>query len=106
VITNNIIRLVHGNQGIFIGYTDSTRVYNNLVIGNPGIDGIIDGFEQEVYNNAVINVSGAGLQISGKVKNNIVVNSGRGIEAYGNPIIVGIILQIIHNLFPTVQSFL
>ena len=86
-IRNNFIKLIHGQTGIFIGYTDSTKVYNNVIIGDPGIDGITDGFEQEILNNTSSNLSGSGFQISGKVANNIVIDSRRGIEKYGNPVI-------------------
>ncbi|HEY6906979.1 MAG TPA: hypothetical protein VI230_05890, partial [Ignavibacteriaceae bacterium] len=87
IISNNTIKLIHGQTGIFIGYTDSAKVYNNLIIGKPGIDGITDGFEQIITNNTAANLSGAGFQISGTVVNNLAINSRRGIEKSGNPIV-------------------
>ncbi len=88
IISNNTIRLVQENtKGISIGYSDSTKVFNNLIIGDGNGGGITDGFEQQIYNNVVSNVKYAAFEISGIVKNNIAINSGTGFVKYGSPII-------------------
>jgi hypothetical protein len=92
-IRNNTIKLVHGDKGIFLGDSDSSKVFNNLIIGAPGNDGLTDGNQHlEAYNNVAINLSGAGFQVgnnisTGIIKNNMAIHSGRGFEKMGNPVI-------------------
>ncbi|MCW8818322.1 MAG: right-handed parallel beta-helix repeat-containing protein, partial [Ignavibacteriaceae bacterium] len=92
IIKNNLIQFIqYGAEGIFLSTSDSTKIYNNLIIigtGQIGIDNN-DVVSCQVLNNYIfggeIN-SPQGIYVSSwdTVKNNVVTNTTRGIVA-GNP---------------------
>ncbi len=95
IITNNTIILKGPqNRGIFLGDADSGKVFNNLIIAEPGRKGIYNyGIQYlQLYNNHatgnfddqqnldyVITVGPDNM-----VKNNVVTNAKRGVKAWGN----------------------
>ena len=94
IISNNtiILKTVAESQGIFLSYSDSAKVYNNLIYAEGGRNGIVNAGVQylQLYNNymtgnfddqqnlAYVLVVGP----DNVVKNNVVTNTERGVQKF------------------------
>jgi hypothetical protein len=93
-IKNNIIILMGvGTQGMFLGTSDSGKIYNNFINAKNGHSGIENIGTQflKLYNNYVTgnfsdnnNAWAITVGPDNDVRNNVVINVLRGIEAWGN----------------------
>jgi hypothetical protein len=87
-ITNNIIRFTqYGADAIFLDYTDSAKVFNNLIIIGTGYGGINNNYTlyTKMYNNYIVGNSGAyGISAGPNdiIKNNVVTDANIGIVPY------------------------
>ena len=94
-VRNNVIILVNGATGIFLHsyFSDSAWVYNNLVYAETGIQGFenIGVPNLQLYNNYLTGNFDDQQNIRyvvrigsyNKIKNNVVTNAERGVEAWG-----------------------
>ncbi len=91
-IKNNTIILKSGSTGISLSTSNSTIIYNNLIIGDPGIEAIYNpgvqylllynnyatgNFDHPQNQNFVLSIGSDDVS-----KNNVVTNSERGVEAF------------------------
>jgi hypothetical protein len=87
VIRNNFITYTqYGIEGIFLTSSDSAFIYNNLIIVGDGLRGIYNSSVPYLrVNNNYIFRTPTGMIVGGSniVKNNVVANSVRGIQAGG-----------------------
>jgi hypothetical protein len=87
-ITNNIIRFIqYGADAIFLDYTDSVKVFNNLIFIGTGSGGINNNYTlyTKMYNNYIVGNSGAyGISAGSNdiIKNNVVTDANIGIVPY------------------------
>jgi hypothetical protein len=87
-ITNNIIRFIkYGADAIFLDYSDSVKVFNNLIIIGTGYGGINNNYTlyTKMYNNYIVGNTGAyGISAGPNdiIKNNVVTESNIGIVPY------------------------
>ena len=90
IIKNNTIRFAQdGEWAIFLSTSDSTYIYNNLILNDAGYSGIGNYGVQylQVVNNYITgNPSSIGMEITSYnfVKNNIVINNNIGIDKSGS----------------------
>ncbi len=90
IIKNNVIRLPQdGEWAIYLSSSDSTYIYNNLILNDAGSSGIGNYGVQylQVVNNYITgNSSSIGMEITSYnfVKNNIVTNNNIGIDRSGS----------------------
>ncbi|MBK7378273.1 MAG: right-handed parallel beta-helix repeat-containing protein [Ignavibacteriales bacterium] len=86
-ITNNTIVLNYSPTGIFLSYSDSAKVFDNLILGS-GAQGIYNAATQflQLVNNYLTGNIGDLVTIGSNdlVKNNSVANGNRGFEETGN----------------------
>ncbi|MBK7378270.1 MAG: hypothetical protein IPJ03_04600 [Ignavibacteriales bacterium] len=92
-IKNNVI-ILYGelaNQGIFTSYSDSAQVFNNLVISMSSSTG--DGIENAAVQNFIANnnyvigpyrFSAISSGYQSVINNNVITNSGVGVEFFGD----------------------
>jgi hypothetical protein len=88
-ITHNVIKFIqYGADAIYLGPTDTAKVYNNLIIIGTGYGGIYkNGAYMHAINNHLIGNPGAYGINTGPydvVKNNIVTNANKGITSSDN----------------------
>ncbi len=85
-IKNNVIRFTQdGEWAIFLSTSDSTYIYNNLIINDAGYSGIGNYGVQylQIVNNYITgNSSSIGMEITSYnlVKNNVVTNNNVGVD--------------------------
>ncbi len=90
-ITNNVITFTQfGGDAIFLTSSDSTYIYNNLILIGTGIRGIYNSSVPylQVMNNyiqgrSILSPSGMVVGGSNTIKNNVVTNTVTGISAGG-----------------------
>ena len=87
IIRNNVITyLQYGIEGIFLSSSDSAVIYNNLIIVGDGLRGIYNSSVPylQVINNYILRAP-TGMIVGGSnvVKNNVITNTVRGIQAGG-----------------------
>jgi hypothetical protein len=89
VIKNNNILLRSVLTAIFLGSSDSVKVYNNRIYAESGARGIYNNVVQylQVYNNYITGNIGDGIRFGSPYntgKNNVISNANRGIIAGGD----------------------
>jgi hypothetical protein len=86
LIKNNVIEFIqYGADAIFLGNSDTAKIYNNLIIIGTGYGGVynISLLNTKLYNNYIIGNPGAyGIHTGPNdvVKNNVVKDAHKGIE--------------------------
>ena len=97
LIKNNTIIMKYASAGIFLSTSDSTKIYNNLILVDSiaAVEGIVNYGVTflELDNNYLRGkflLSGMYLDGYDKVKNNVIVNAETGVETNGtqNPIFI------------------
>ena len=87
-ITNNIIKFnQYGADAIFLGYSDSAKVFNNLIIIGTGYGGINNNYTlyTKMYNNYIVGNPGAyGISAGPNdiIINNVVTDANIGVVPY------------------------
>jgi hypothetical protein len=85
IIENNVILFrPYGGTAIFLSTSDSAKILNNLMIGS-GISNYGVQYLQ-IVNNYIAGFTGVGMLIGSQntIKNNVITNTVRGIEAWGS----------------------
>ncbi|MBE0572152.1 MAG: right-handed parallel beta-helix repeat-containing protein, partial [Ignavibacteriaceae bacterium] len=91
IIKNNVIEFMqYGGNGIDVSFSDSTFVYNNLILMGTGIRGIynynvpcLQVMNNYIQGRSIMSPEGMLVGGSNTVKNNVVVNTVTGISGGG-----------------------
>jgi hypothetical protein len=91
IIKNNVIEFMqYGGNGIDVSFSDSTFVYNNLILMGTGIRGIynynvpyLQVMNNYIQGSSIISPEGMLVGGSNTVENNVVVNTVTGISGGG-----------------------
>ena len=90
LIKNNVIKLKYASAGIFLSTSDSTKIFNNLVMVDSiaAVEGIRNYGVQylQLHNNLIVGnflLYGMLIDSYDNVKNNLIMNAMKGVEADG-----------------------